>query len=162
VRRQRLTSDLEQLYRSEYRRFLRVSLAIVGDEAAAHDVVQEAFARALRSAHTYRADGALAAWVWSILVNTARAASRGRELPAEMGDRDEAGPVDEDDGDVRDWISSLPERQRLAIFLRYYADLGPGRSRRCSASRRARFRQPSALRTRRSGDRSRRCDHDRR
>ena len=124
MRRQRLTRDLEELYRTEYPRFLRVSLAIVGDEAAAHDAVQEAFARALRSAHTYRGEGPLAAWVWSILVNTARAASYGRELPMELATADEAVSVAEEDGDIRDWIASLPERQRLAVFLRYYADLG--------------------------------------
>ncbi len=27
------------------------------------------------------------------------------------------------DEDVRRWIARLPERQRLAVFLRYYADL---------------------------------------
>ena len=29
----------------------------------------------------------------------------------------------EHDADVRAWIASLPERQRLVVFLRYFADL---------------------------------------
>jgi RNA polymerase sigma factor (sigma-70 family) len=28
-----------------------------------------------------------------------------------------------DDLDIRAWVVSLPERQKLAVFLRYYADL---------------------------------------
>jgi RNA polymerase sigma factor (sigma-70 family) len=32
-------------------------------------------------------------------------------------------PEAENDGDIRSWVASLPERQRLAVFLRYYADL---------------------------------------
>jgi len=29
----------------------------------------------------------------------------------------------ESDAEVRAWIATLPERQRLAVFLRYFADL---------------------------------------
>ena len=28
-----------------------------------------------------------------------------------------------DDLDLRSWVAALPERQRTALFLRYYADL---------------------------------------
>jgi RNA polymerase sigma factor (sigma-70 family) len=31
--------------------------------------------------------------------------------------------VPEPDATVRAWVAALPERQRLAIFLRYFADL---------------------------------------
>jgi RNA polymerase sigma factor (sigma-70 family) len=31
--------------------------------------------------------------------------------------------VPEQDAMVRAWVASLPERQRLAVFLRYFADL---------------------------------------
>jgi DNA-directed RNA polymerase specialized sigma24 family protein len=34
-----------------------------------------------------------------------------------------SGHVPEQDVTVRSWVASLPERQRLAIFLRYFADL---------------------------------------
>jgi DNA-directed RNA polymerase specialized sigma24 family protein len=40
---------VEQLYRTRYPRYLRLALAIVGSREAAADVVQEAFARVLRS-----------------------------------------------------------------------------------------------------------------
>ncbi len=37
----RLVDDIEMLYRSDYRRFLRVAIAILADEQLAHDAVQE-------------------------------------------------------------------------------------------------------------------------
>ena len=55
--RDRLIDELEDLYRRSYRRFLRVAIAVVGDESVGHDVVQEAFARAIRLGASYRGDG---------------------------------------------------------------------------------------------------------
>ncbi len=124
--RTQLIDMLEVVYRERYRQFLRMAIAIVGDEVAADDVVQETFARAIRAGHTYRADGSVEAWVWSVLLNTARAArSRTGEaldspMPFIVGDGQP--DVGDDDG-VRAWVAALPERQRLAVFLRYYADL---------------------------------------
>ena len=58
----KVVRELEALYRARYRQFLRVATAIVGDEAAAHDAVQDAFARALRSATTrFAVEGTLEA-----------------------------------------------------------------------------------------------------
>jgi RNA polymerase sigma factor (sigma-70 family) len=37
--------------------------------------------------------------------------------------RAEAGLAPSEDGEIRAVIASLPERQRLVLFLRYYADL---------------------------------------
>ena len=73
---------------------------------------------------TFRSEAPLEAWVWRIVINTARARRRepqpdpldGFETPSRNGhDPDEFG--------VRRWIAVLPEQQRLAVFLRYYADL---------------------------------------
>src|SRR5919107_797083 len=73
VNRRTLTRELEGLYRVRYPQFLRVATAIAGDEPTGHDAVQEAFARALKSRRTYRAEGTLEAWVWPIVINAARA-----------------------------------------------------------------------------------------
>jgi RNA polymerase sigma-70 factor, ECF subfamily len=122
VKRRALRGQLEQLYRARYERFLRVSLAIVGEEAEARDAVQEGFARALSGLDGFTGEGPLEGWVWRIVVNAALAAKAGRvpsvgevELPS--------AEVSSDDGGVRRWVARLPERQRLAVFLRYYADL---------------------------------------
>lgn len=116
---------LEALYRHRYAEFVRVATAITGSEARAVDAVQETFARALGSLGSFREDGPLAAWVWRILVNTSRDHARKVELVS-----DDLVPValesavasGGDEFGVRCWVSSLPERQRLAVFLRYYGE----------------------------------------
>jgi RNA polymerase sigma-70 factor, ECF subfamily len=120
-----LVEGLEVLYRDRYRHFLRVASLITGDEGRGHDAVQEAFASALRARRTYRAEGPLEAWVWRAVVNAAKKQRR-REptlaLGPEPGALSENGAPDDDRG-LRSSIVSLPERQRLAVYLRYYADL---------------------------------------
>jgi DNA-directed RNA polymerase specialized sigma24 family protein len=91
VRKRNLIGELELLYRERYRQFLRVATAIVGDEAA-HDVVQEAFTRAIRSSGSYRGEGTVEAWLWQVLVNAARAA-RPSQAPALSLDEDAAFAV---------------------------------------------------------------------
>lgn len=49
--------DLEEVYRLRYRKFLRGTTAITGDEDAGHDAVQEGFAAALRHRKLYRGEG---------------------------------------------------------------------------------------------------------
>jgi DNA-directed RNA polymerase specialized sigma24 family protein len=58
-----LTGELEDLYRGRYPHFLRVATAIVGDEASAHDAVQEGLAQALREQQSFRGEGQVAACV---------------------------------------------------------------------------------------------------
>ncbi|HEY2940525.1 MAG TPA: sigma-70 family RNA polymerase sigma factor [Gaiellaceae bacterium] len=116
-------ADLEALYRARYRHFLRVALLITHDEDGAHEAVQEGFAAAIRSRRSYRGEGPLEAWVWRSVVN---AAKKQRRRPAAVVPHD---PSLSENGDaaeervVRAWIAALPERQRLAVYLRYYADL---------------------------------------
>jgi RNA polymerase sigma-70 factor (ECF subfamily) len=122
-------SEIESIYRERYRHFLRVATAIVGDEAAGHDAVQEAFTRVLTQRRSFRGEGPLEAWVWRVVVNTARGQRRARVARHESPESASAdGPVSPDgrpesDTGVRAWIAALPERQRLAVFLRYFADL---------------------------------------
>ena len=118
---------LGTLYQQRYQAFLRVAEAIVGDVERARDVVQDAFSRALRSRFDYRSEGPLDAWVWRTLVNTARTA-RGdpalRHLPlTEVGGQPASTDGQARSDDMRTLIAALPERQRLVLFLRYYADL---------------------------------------
>lgn len=118
---------LGQAYHRGYRRFLRVAEAIVHDGELARDVVQDAFARALRSHFDYRGDGSLDGWIWRIVVNTARNAARDRpllQLPLyEIVDEQATSNGRSPGGELRALLAMLPERQRLVLFLRYYADL---------------------------------------
>jgi RNA polymerase sigma-70 factor (ECF subfamily) len=112
--------EIEDLYRREFRRFLRVATAVAGDEERGLDAVQEGFARAIRHRRNFRGEGPLAAWVWKAVVNAAR-----KERPARPPLAPAPQPrVDGDEHtDVRESVARLPERQRLVLFLRYYADL---------------------------------------
>jgi RNA polymerase sigma factor (sigma-70 family) len=75
---------IEDVYRRQYRRFLRVALALTRGRVQADDAVQEAFARAIRMRAGYRGEGTLEGWLWQILVNVCRDAHR---RPAELEPR---------------------------------------------------------------------------
>lgn len=126
MRKKDLIVELEALYRARYRQFARVATAVAGQDRA-HDVVQEAFARAIRSSDSYRGEGTVEAWLWRVLINTARA---GRESPVAASPLDDEAGLSAtgnghsaDEFGIRAWVVALPERQRLVVFLRYYADL---------------------------------------
>lgn len=109
------------LYRERFPYFLQVAQAVVGDRERAVEAVQDAFVGVIRSRDSFRGDGPLEAWVWRAVVNAARKATR-RPL-VEVGEEPEAEyEVPEAVANLAPLVASLPERQRLAIFLRYYLD----------------------------------------
>src|SRR6266516_891207 len=114
-------AELERVYRAGFTRFVRVAAAVAGDEESGADAVHDAFVQAVRRRRSFRGDGPLEAWLWRMVVNAAKKRA-GREPVAEA----EALPAVHENGfgdPVRTLVASLPERQRLALFLRYYADL---------------------------------------
>jgi RNA polymerase sigma-70 factor (ECF subfamily) len=120
-----VSDELEELYRSRYISFRNGMAAITGSYESARDVVQEAFARALRDRDQYRGDGPLMGWVWRIAVRVALESRRnGRELTLEELVADApAPPSPERDPLLADALRELPPRRRLIVFLRYFADL---------------------------------------
>ncbi len=118
---------LEALYRADLPRFVRAATAIVGDEGAGRDAVQDAFVQAVRKRTGYKGESSLETWVWRIVVNEALALRRRRASEVERSSASAATPstnhAPDQDGAVRAWVAALPERQRLAVFLRYFADL---------------------------------------
>lgn len=119
-----MSDQLERLYRERYEHFVRVATAVVGDPDVAHDVVQDAFATAVRKRRSFRGEGPLEAWVWRIVVNVARrAARRGLAQPLSLVESPAPNGAGGEDAAVRTWLAALPQRQRLVVFLRYYADL---------------------------------------
>ena len=126
ARSRSLTRELEDVYRRRYRQFLRVATAILGDETTAHDAVQDGFAQSLREQPSFRGDGPLEAWVWRMVVNASLAARRRRIARHEESDTVDVASANghvSDESGVRAWVAALPNRQRLAVYLRYYADL---------------------------------------
>ena len=117
-----MLEEIEIMYRERYPVFLRVASAVTGDVELGRDAVQEGFAGAVRSRRTYRGRGPLEAWVWRAVVNAARDRVRARaEVP--FVEAESVSAELEVPGRVRAAIARLPERQRLAVFLRYFADL---------------------------------------
>jgi RNA polymerase sigma-70 factor, ECF subfamily len=121
-RADRRLEEIEALYERRFAHFVRVAQAIVGDRERATEAVQDAFADVIRSRVSFRGEGPLEAWVWRAVVNAARKAVRRplAEVGADAAVEDELPPMF---GELAPLVSSLPERQRLIVFLRYYADL---------------------------------------
>jgi RNA polymerase sigma-70 factor, ECF subfamily len=121
--------EIERVYRARLPELRRVAGAILGDRELALDAVQEGFALAVRERASFRGDGSLEGWLWQIVVNAARGQQRRsrdeRELSDDASARDN-GNRDEPQERVRAAVALLPERQRLVLFLRYYADLDYG------------------------------------
>jgi RNA polymerase sigma-70 factor, ECF subfamily len=121
--------QIEDVYRRDLDRFLRVAAALVGDRELARDAVQEGFATAVRKRGSFAGRGSLESWLWQVVINRARnfrrdvGASRGHDLESDFSDEVTVGNGDVADGRLRAAIAALPERQRLLIFLHYYADL---------------------------------------
>jgi RNA polymerase sigma-70 factor, ECF subfamily len=117
-----LLAEIELTYKRRYPAFLRVAVAITGDEQLGADAVQDAFVRVVQGMRGLRRRAALEAFAWRAVVNAARdrrAVRTELDDPPELAAPNEAEP----DERVRRVIGALPERQRLVLFLRYFADL---------------------------------------
>jgi RNA polymerase sigma-70 factor (ECF subfamily) len=112
--------DIEALYRADADRLWRAVYAFAGDPEIASDAVAEAYAQVLRRGSVVRDP---AAWVWRTAFQISRGALKARRLDATMS----APSVDHADAygdqDLMNAVRQLPEGQRAAVILFYYADL---------------------------------------
>jgi RNA polymerase sigma factor (sigma-70 family) len=124
-RREATAATIEEAYRARAPEFLRVATAIAGSREGGRDAVQEALARAFARRATFRGTGLVEAWLWKAVVNAARNVRARSPRVAEASPDETTAPdaLDERRDAVRAAVAVLPERQRLALFLRYYADL---------------------------------------
>jgi RNA polymerase sigma factor (sigma-70 family) len=116
-------AGLERVYRSEFRALLRTATAYLGDVEAAREAVQDGVANAIRNRASYRGEGTLEAWLWRIVLNAIRSAHRERAHTRMLVTEPVATPPEALDEEVRAAVRRLPERQRLVLFLRFYADM---------------------------------------
>jgi RNA polymerase sigma-70 factor (ECF subfamily) len=112
----------------EYPRLVGGLTLYTSDRELSRELAQEALARACQHWGRVRRMDAPGAWVWRVALNLAnrsfarRRAQRraehalGQERVATPGDPDEAVAV-------RAAVVALPKRQRVALVLRYFADL---------------------------------------
>jgi RNA polymerase sigma factor (sigma-70 family) len=122
--------EIEAVYRRRLAELRRVATAITGGREPGQDAVQDAFAIAVHRRAQFRGEGSLEGWLWRIVVNTARNVAAGLRAspmaqPAELVQSPEAAPENtgSDMAEVQALVRELPDRQRTALFLHYYADL---------------------------------------
>jgi len=120
-----LLDEIELIYRTRLVELRRVARAVLRDPDVARDAVQDGFVRAVRDRSSYRGEAPLEGWVWGCVMNAIREA--GRTL-GKQRTIDAPSPAIEPmhahhDAIIRSALRRLPERQRLALFLRHYADL---------------------------------------
>jgi len=114
-----------------YVELYRYALSVLREERAAEDAVQDAFERAFAALGRYPEERLRAMrvrpWMYRITLNVARNRLRERrEVPVE--EISSAGVALSDEGregvmDVLAALGRLPERQRVAVTLRYLQDL---------------------------------------
>jgi RNA polymerase sigma-70 factor (ECF subfamily) len=144
--RQGEVAAIEWLYEQYGRLALGLAYRIVRDDAAAEDVVQDAFLAVWRNAKAFDADrGSLRTWLLAIVRNRAidhvRGATRlasfppplwgsvrlGRATPApsaeQFPDAWEAVSLELERKQVREALESLPQQQRESLELAYFEGL---------------------------------------
>jgi DNA-directed RNA polymerase specialized sigma24 family protein len=119
---------IEAVYRERYARFRDVLVSLTGSREVGHDAVQETFAQALRDRHSFRGEGSLEAWIWRIAVRTAgrERAERGSYRFSTNGAVAPSPAWGDLDPELAEAVRLLAPRQRLMVFLHYFADLSYG------------------------------------
>jgi RNA polymerase sigma-70 factor (sigma-E family) len=111
---------LASLFRAQYLSMVRVAFLLTGSNEVAEDLVQEAFL-GLRK-HWEDVDQP-EAYLRTSVVNASRSWLR-RQRTFRRHVRDWRPPLYENEVDeLQDALAALPERQRTALVLRFYADL---------------------------------------
>jgi RNA polymerase sigma-70 factor (sigma-E family) len=99
------------------------------DRMVAEEIAQETLVRLWQHWDRISAGGSTDGWVWTVALNLSRSRLRRRSAErrarARMGhDRDNNAERDSADAlAVREAVRSLPDRQRAAVVLRFFADL---------------------------------------
>jgi RNA polymerase sigma-70 factor (ECF subfamily) len=133
----RIAAGDERAFRALAQRHAGLAHALarrmLGTDAIAEDIVQEAFLRVWRNAPRWRPQAAFRTWLYRIVVNLClNARRRASHLPLEAaGDAPDHAPAPDAQLEARqrdrrlaEAIAALPERQRAAILLTYQEGLG--------------------------------------
>ena len=120
---------LVELCRREHPRLVGTVGYLVGDIELAEDLVQEALLRVVRDWHEVAQLESPGGWAHRVAVNLALSALRKRSTRRRIHEQTARWDEQRSEGDldtalaVRQAVTSLPERQRVIIVLRYYADM---------------------------------------
>lgn len=118
------------LYQAHALGLIRLAVVMLGDRAAAEDVVQEAFCGLYRRWNQLSDTDKALSYVRSSVINGCRSALRKRRFPPRLrwepaGESAESAVlISEEHQEVLAAMRRLPVRQREAVVLRFYLDLG--------------------------------------
>ena len=116
-------AGIEALYRADADRLWRAVYAFAGDREIASDAVAEAYAQLIRRGSAVRDP---AAWVWRAAFRIVRGSLQKarHDKPVASPDLDHLDHLDRYvDQDLLAAVRQLPDGQRAAVILFYYADL---------------------------------------
>lgn len=116
------TRDFENWYRSEHPKVLAAMSWVAADVDVARDATDEAFARAFLHWRRLRGMASPAGWTYRVALNVLR--RRMRRAALERANAQPPAAVSPTvDPELWSVVGALPERQRVAVVLRYALDL---------------------------------------
>jgi RNA polymerase sigma-70 factor (sigma-E family) len=129
-----LGDTLAALHRENYAALVRLATVVLGDVGLAEHVVQDAFVRLQMRWRGMRGIDRPAAYLRSAVLNGCRSQLRRqrvrdrhaarRTVPPAMAGPEASALASDDHDRVIAALRTLPARQREAVVLRYYLDLG--------------------------------------
>ncbi len=135
IRRMQAGDDdaVRDLYAQYGQRLYAYALRLTDDPATAEDVTQNTLVTAWRTAHTFRAEGRLIAWLLGIVHHTAMKAIRNRTnylgdvaeetIREEQPSPEEQAQVKDERRWVRQGMQSLSPEHRAVLELIFYQEL---------------------------------------
>lgn len=118
--------DIESQIVAQIPHLRRYATALLRDRDAADDLVQDCLTRAIGRSHLWRPDGALRAWLFTILhnlhVNQLRKRGRAPDIHSDTDSLERLpAPRDQDSGlalrDLSNALGQLSEEQRSVVLL---------------------------------------------
>jgi RNA polymerase sigma-70 factor (sigma-E family) len=121
------------LYQAHALGLVKLAKIMLGDQAAAEDIVQDAFLGLYRKWPSLEDQERALAYLRASVLNGCRTAYRGTTrrdralrlapVPEDMVSAEESALIGEANREVMAALRALPARQREAVVLRYYLDL---------------------------------------
>jgi len=127
-------SRIERLYSAHIQEATRLAYLMTGERELSEDLAQDAFVRAAGRFQHLRGDDAFSGYLMTSVVNACRGNWRRRKVERAYLEKfrgQQTVSVDPDVGTrlaIKDALSHLSSRQRVAVVLRHYTDLSEQRT----------------------------------